>query len=298
MVGDSKPCSPHREMAEGQGFEPWRDLRPCRFSRPVLSTTQPALPQPRTLTQGRLRGQPGQLPAFSPAALKGYPHTMSQTEPYRVLLADDHQLVRVGIGRLLEETGRVVVVGEVESGEEALSEVRSLRPDVVFMDVNMPGMGGLEATRRLKASSGDVAVIALSIYTDGPLPGLMLEAGASGYLTKGTNTEEMLLALDTVSRGERYLCHEVASHIALSRLAWGSDNPFDALSAREVQIVLLMLRGLRGVDMAKVLNVSPKTISTHRHRIFDKLSIRSDGELIRLAMEYGLDPTHATDADG
>ncbi len=217
---------------------------------------------------------------------------MSQSTPqYRVLLADDHQLVRVGIGRLLEETGRVTIVGEVESGEEALNRARELQPDAIFMDVNMPGMGGLEATRRIRGAVEGTAIIALSIYTDGPLPGLMLEAGASAYLTKGTTADEMLLALESAARGERYLCHEVASHIALSRMAWGSSNPFDALTAREIEVVLLMLRGLRGVDMAKILNVSAKTISTHRQRIFEKLSIRSEGELVRLAMEHGLEPT-------
>lgn len=210
-----------------------------------------------------------------------------------VLLVDDHELVRLGIRGLLADrvsTTDIYVVGEAETGEEALDQVRRLRPDVVLMDLNMPGIGGLEATRQIVRSQPGIKVLVLTATDEGPFPRWLLEAGAAGYLTKGCRIEEMIAAIRGVVRGECHISPEVAQRLAVeaSSGAYRDINPFDRLSRRERQILLMILRGQNPQSISEALNISPKTVSTYKCRIFDKLGLSSELELLTLAIKHGL----------
>ena len=205
-----------------------------------------------------------------------------------VLLVDDHDLVRTGVKRLLSDVPGINVLGEAESGEEAIELVRKNRPDVILMDVSMPGIGGMEATRKLVQSDPDLKVIILTIHTDGPFPARLLEAGAAGYLTKSCKPDEMVKAIEEVHRGERYISSQIAQSLALSMFPGGKGSPFDKLSHREMQVLFMLMQGNKVATIAEKLHLSPKTISTYRYRLFDKLKVKNDAELTRLAMQHGL----------
>lgn len=206
----------------------------------------------------------------------------------KVLLVDDHELVRTGIRRLLDDVGGINVYAEATDGESAVDAVRKKRPDVILMDVSMPGIGGLEATRKIKQIHTDLPVIILTIHTDDPFPTSLLKAGASGYLHKGCSVDEIVLAINEVNAGRRYICTEIAQNLALSLLPGSEGSPFDSLSQREMQVMLMLVQGHKVQDISEKLCLSPKTISTYRTRLFDKLSVRSDAELTRLAMRHGM----------
>ncbi|HHB11735.1 MAG TPA: response regulator [Chromatiales bacterium] len=210
----------------------------------------------------------------------------------RLLLVDDHDLVRSGIRRLIEDHSAeegIVVVGEADSGESAVRMVGELRPDVVLMDVNMPGIGGMEATRRMLRVAPDLKVIIVTVHDQGPFPRRLLEAGALGYLSKGCGVDEIITAIRTVMRGQRYLSAEVAQRLALDMLpGGGAATGLDALSPREMQILYMLVQGHKVQAISETLHLSPKTVSTYKSRMQEKLNVRSDAELIRLAMEHGL----------
>ena len=212
----------------------------------------------------------------------------------RVLLVDDHDLVRTGIRRLLEDNEGIEVVGEARNGEEALSAAQSTEPEIVLMDVNMPGMGGLEATRKLLRINPDLKVIVVSVHTDGLVPKRLLEAGAVGYLTKGCSADEVVLAVRTVKRGQPYISREVAQNLALNTMT-GTGNGLEALSQRELQVLLMITQGRNIQEISDLLFLSPKTVSTYRSRIFKKLGVDSDVELTHLALRHGIIEPGATD---
>ena len=205
-----------------------------------------------------------------------------------VLLVDDHELVRTGIQHLLEENESVDVVGVASSGEEAIRLVEALQPDIVLMDIYMPGMGGIEASRKISQRRPDVKIIILTVLADGPLPQQMLIAGVQGYVTKTCSIAELIAAIMAVSTGERYLCHEMASKLALSSLATGKGSPFEELSHRELQVVLMTLQGRDLGEIAQALAISPKTVSTYRSRVYEKLAVKNNIELMRLAFKYNI----------
>lgn len=206
-----------------------------------------------------------------------------------VLLVDDHQLIRSGIRRLLEASGDIQVVGEADSGEQALVRVRELNPDVVLMDIHMPGIGGLEATRKLLHHHPQVKVISLSVQRQDPYPEQLLAAGASGYLTKDCGAEEFILAIRKVYGGERYLDAELARGMALSRMPGGkTPGGITDLSQREMQVMMMVVQGHSIQDISDKLFISPKTVNTYRYRLFEKLAVNNDVELTRLAMRHGL----------
>jgi two-component system invasion response regulator UvrY len=159
---------------------------------------------------------------------------------------------------------------------------------VVLMDVSMPGIGGLEATRKLKQIDSTLPVIILTVHTDDPFPTSLLKAGASGYLHKGCSVDEIVSAIKEVHAGRRYICSEIAQHLALSLLPGSDGSPFEHLSQREMQVMFMLVQGNKVQDISEKLCLSPKTISTYRYRLFDKLSVRNDAELTRLAMRYGM----------
>jgi len=205
-----------------------------------------------------------------------------------VLLVDDHELIRTGIRRLLDDVKGISVTAEAESGEEALKIVRNRLPDVVLMDVTMPGIGGLETTRKLKQFSPDLPVIILTVHTDDPFPSSLLKAGATGYLHKGCKVDEIVEAIHEVHSGRRYICSAIAQDLALSLLPGNERSPFENLSQREMQVMLMLVQGQKVQDISEKLHLSPKTISTYRYRLFDKLGVRNDADLTRLAIRYGV----------
>jgi len=206
----------------------------------------------------------------------------------KVLLVDDHELVRTGIRRLLDDFSDIEVIAEAESGEVAISLVREHRPEVVLMDVNMPGIGGLEATRKLTQIDSEVKVIVVTIHLDEPFPTRLLKAGASGYLTKGCAVSEIVEAIRQVSKGKRFIGSDVAQQLAMTMLPGSDKSPFDSLSQRELQVMLMVTQGQKIQEIADKLCLSPKTVSTYRYRLFEKLDVKSDVELTHLAMRHGM----------
>jgi len=206
----------------------------------------------------------------------------------KVMVVDDHELVRTGITRILNDAPGIRVIAEAASGEEAIRVASEKHPDVVLMDVSMPGIGGLEATRKLAQLQPELKVIVVSVHADEPFPSRMLKAGASGYLTKGCAVEEIITAIKTVADGDRYIGADIAQTLALKRTPGGSSTPFDNLSPREMQVMLMLTQGQKPQAISDKLCLSPKTISTYRHRLYEKLGVDSDVELTRLAMNYGI----------
>ncbi len=206
----------------------------------------------------------------------------------RVLLVDDHQLVRSGIRRILDDAGDISVVGEAGSGEEAIQMARECAPDVVLMDVNMPGIGGLEATRKLLRVNEVLKIIALTIHIEEPYPSRLMEAGAMGYLTKGCGVEEIIKAIHSVNKGERYIGADIARQMALSGFDGSRKNQFQKLSQREVQVMMMITQGHKLQEISDKLCLSPKTVSTYRYRLYDKLGVETDVELTHLAIRHGM----------
>ena len=206
----------------------------------------------------------------------------------RVMIVDDHKLVRIGTRRLLEDVSGIEVVGDVGSGEEAVDLVRRLQPDVVLMDVQMPGIGGLEATRRCLRAYPETKVLIVTIYEEEPYPSKLLSVGASGYLTKRADADEMVLAIKKVISGQRYVCAEIAQQLALRPFTEAQTSPFDQLSAREMQITLMVIMGQKVQEISERLSLSPKTVNSYRYRVFEKLDLRNDVGLTRLAIKHRL----------
>ncbi len=205
----------------------------------------------------------------------------------KILLVDDHDLVRTGIKRLLDDVHDVTVVGEANCGEEALRIAKQVQPDVVLMDSNMPGMGGLEASKRLLRQLPNVKIIALTVHIDEPMPSTFLQLGAHGYLTKGADVDEMVYAIRHAYAGRRYIGADVAQKMALRQTNVSSEeNPFELLSERETQVMQMITQGQRVQLIAEKLCLSPKTVNSYRYRLFDKLNVNSDVELTHLALRY------------
>jgi len=210
----------------------------------------------------------------------------------KVLLADDHDLVRLGIKRLLADATGIAVIGEAETGEEAIKLARELLPSIILLDANMPGIGGLEACRRIIRHNPDIKVIALTVHADEPYPSRFLQAGASGYLTKGTGVDEMVRAIRQVNSGQRYISAEVAQQLALKPFDADKDSPFDILSEREMQVMLMITAGEKVQHISETLCLSPKTVNSYRYRLFDKLDVDSDVALTHLVIRHGIIDPH------
>lgn len=203
-----------------------------------------------------------------------------------MLIVDDHALVRMGIRRLLDDLPDMDVVAEAESGEMALSMVKLHQPDVVLLDMKMPGIDGWEVTRRLQKTSPQVKVIAVTALSNEPLPTRILQLGAMGYLTKESGLEEMAAAIRKVVNGEKYLSAEIAQKMAIGSLQAPIESPFDLLSEREMQVMFMITSGMTVQEIAERLFLSTKTVNGYRYRMFDKLAIKNDVELTYLAMKH------------
>ena len=205
-----------------------------------------------------------------------------------VMLVDDHDLVRSGIKRILTDVGDIDVVAEAGSGEQAVRQAREIRPDVILMDLSMPGIGGMEATRKIPRSMPDAKIIAVTIHEDEPFPARLLEAGAVGYLTKGCDVREIISAIKSVYLGEQYLTPGVAQKLALSFVNHRDKAPLEELTQRETQVMLMIVKGEPNKRISEKLCLSPKTTSTYRYRLFEKLGVINDVELTRFAIRHGL----------
>ena len=196
----------------------------------------------------------------------------------------------MGISRMLADVDGCTVVGEAQSGEEAVRLARRLKPDVVLMDVKMPGIGGLEATRKLIAIDPQIKIIVVTSCDDDLYPERLMKAGAMGYITKGADLEEMVKAIRTVGKGTPYMSNKIAQQLVLKKFSGkaGSESPFESLSERELQTTVLIANGKKVQEIADTFCVSPKTINSYRYRIFDKLNINSDVELTLLAVRHNI----------
>jgi two-component system invasion response regulator UvrY len=206
----------------------------------------------------------------------------------KVLIVDDHALVRLGIKRLLEDTSDIEVVAEAQDGEEALAMVKLHRPDIILLDMKMPGIDGWEVIRRLKHSSAKSKIIAVSALSAEPLPSRVLQLGAMGYLSKESSIEEMTGAIRRVFRGERYLSAQLAQNMAIKSLDPVSQTPFEELSEREMQVMLMITSGLPVTEISKRLFLSTKTVNCYRYRMFAKLNVKNDVELTHLAIKHSI----------
>ena len=206
-----------------------------------------------------------------------------------VLVVDDHHLIRMGLCGTLNEVPGVSVVGEAASGEEAVKVAKELRPEIVLMDIRMPGMGGIEATRRILAGNADVRVMIITAVNDDVHPRKLLKAGVCGYITKNTGAEEIAAAIRAIKRGEIYISPSIAREMILKELSPGqAESPLAQLSERELQVAQMITSGHRAGEVAAILNISAKTINTHKYRIYEKLGVSNDVELTLAAVKYGL----------
>jgi two-component system invasion response regulator UvrY len=205
-----------------------------------------------------------------------------------VMLVDDHGLVRNGIKRLLNDVDGINVVAEAETGEQAIRQARNLSMDVILMDISMPGIGGLEATRKIARVMPDVKIIAVTVHDDDPFPARLLEAGAAGYLTKGCDVREIISAIRSVHAGKQYITPDIAHKLALTLVNKGEKSPLERLTQRETQVMLMIVKGSTNKDISTRLCLSPKTTSTYRYRLFEKLGVQNDVELTRFAIRHGL----------
>jgi len=206
----------------------------------------------------------------------------------RVLLADDHSLVRKGIKHVLEEAPDLQVVADASDGIQAVHAFRRTHPDVVILDISMPGMDGLETVKHLCNLDEDVRILILTIYPEEQFAMRVFKAGALGYITKGTSPEELHNAVRTVSRGKRYLSLGAENSLNLQLASSRPGSPTSSLSNRELQVLCLIARGRRLSKIAADFGLSVKTIETYRARILQKLCLENDADLCRFAFDNKL----------
>ena len=204
----------------------------------------------------------------------------------RVLVVDDHKLVRIGTSRLLADIDRISVVGQASTGEEAIDMVKDLKPDVVLMDIQMPGIGGIEATKRCLRIDPELKVFVVTVHEEDPYPSQLMSVGAAGYLTKKSDVNEMVRSIKRVMAGQRYISSEIAQQLALKPFSQTNISPFEKLSEREMQITLMVIEGYKVLDISENLALSPKTVNSYRYRIFEKLAIANDVCLTKLAIKH------------
>ncbi|MBN8481820.1 MAG: response regulator [Xanthomonadales bacterium] len=206
----------------------------------------------------------------------------------RVVLIDDHELVRTGFRMILGQQPDIEIVGEASDGERGLALLRTLAPDVALVDVHMPGISGIEVTERARKLKLPTRIVIVSMVSEAPFPKRLLEAGASGYLTKGCAAAELLRAVRQIADGRRYIAPEIAEVMALATLGGHPASPFELLSSRELEVALLLARGLAMPVIAARLNLSAKTVATYKYRLFEKLAIDNSVTLAHLAQVHGL----------
>jgi two-component system, NarL family, invasion response regulator UvrY len=206
----------------------------------------------------------------------------------KVILVDDHDLVRTGIKLILQDAQGITVVGEADTGEEAVKIAKEIAHDVILLDIMMPGIGGLGATGRLKRACPDSKILIVTICNNENFPSKLLQAGASGYITKGASQQEIVQAIRAVHTGQLYLSQDIANLLAVKHLSNKGESPFDQLSERELQVSLMIATGVKVQDISTMLHLSPKTVNSYRYRVFEKTGVENDVSLALLAIRHGL----------
>ncbi len=204
-----------------------------------------------------------------------------------IVLVDDHAVVRAGVRRLLEQEPLFEVIGEADSGEKAYQIFGELKPDVMVMDLSMPGMGGLEGLRRILMRYEKAKILVLSMHEDLSFANQALKLGAKGYLTKNTLADDLVKSIETVTQGDVFLSDEIAKKMAMQSIS-GNQDPVHELSAREFEIFRLLAEGFDIDAIASTLNISSKTVSNYQTMIKQKLNINTPIELIRYAIKVGV----------
>ncbi len=237
-----------------------------------------------TFPAGLLTGRPDCATIFP-----GSGDPRGKIQMIRIVIADDHELVRTGFRMILARESDLDIVGEAASGEEAVALVRRLQPDVVLMDVQLPGISGLEATERIGRGGSGARVIVVTVLDEQPFPRRLIEAGASGYLSKACPAQELIDAVRTVARGGRYIGIAIAQAMALASMpGCAVASPFENLSARELEVALKLAAGESMQHIAGRLHLSPKTVATYKYRVFEKLGVENEVALAHLAGQHGL----------
>ena len=211
---------------------------------------------------------------------------MERTKTITVLIVDDHDLMRECIKTALQKTTDIKVIGEAGSGEEAIEFTRNVFPAVILMDMKMPGIGGLEATRRILERQPHIKIIALTSCEDEPFPSWFKEAGVYGFLTKSSRMEEIIQAIHKVSLSEDNLKQALENRVVTNTLS--KQTPLTELTQRELQVMFMLCSGVKVKDIAKKLFIGSKTVNGYRSRLYKKLNVQNDVELTHLAMRYGV----------
>ncbi|MBY6205764.1 response regulator [Halomonas denitrificans] len=206
----------------------------------------------------------------------------------KLLIVEDHHLVRLGLRGILDDAPGIEIIGEAESGEEALRLCRDLVPDVILMDISLPGLSGFETSCRILRQLPEVRILALTAHAQAPYPARLMDMGVAGFLTKACSANELVRAIRTVHCGERHIGNEVAAELAMALLPGAPRSPFQTLTPREMEVALMLAEGRRVNDIARLINVSPKTVATHKYRIYDKLGVDSEVALLREAIRHDL----------
>lgn len=213
-----------------------------------------------------------------------------------VLLVDDHAVVLEGYRRLLERTPDIRVVAEARNGEEAYKHFVDLAPDVVVMDITLPGIGGIEVARRMLAREPSARIVMFSMHEDAVFSSRALQAGARGYVTKSSAPDVLVEAVRLVAAGKLYISHDMAQELAVQMLP-GKENPLQALSPREFEVFRLLVAGHAVGEIAKILSLSYKTVANHQWNIRQKLDVSNTAQVVRMAMAHGvLDADPGADA--
>lgn len=216
----------------------------------------------------------------------GHCKYMSKSKSITVLLVDDHQIVRVGFRRLIETTSDIRVLAEAQSGEESYQLVNDLRPDIIIMDINMPGIGGLEAIGRLRKRNVKEKIIALTVHETEPFPSRVLAAGAQGYLSKRCAPQELIQAIRKVYRGETFVTNQVMREI--NKTPGNDEAAINKLTPREFQVFSLLAEGRTAVEIGHDMNLSHKTIHSHRSNIMKKLKLETSFSIVQFAILQGI----------
>jgi DNA-binding NarL/FixJ family response regulator len=210
--------------------------------------------------------------------------------PITIFLADDHPIVLDGLRLILNQQTDMTIVGEAENGRDAVRRVSHLQPDIVIIDITMPELNGVEATRQIRRQCPATRVIVLSIHATSQHVTQALAAGASGYLLKGGLSSEVITAIRAVHAGQTYLSQKVANLVTANETPGESGGRLDQLSPREREVLQMVVEGRTSAEIAETLFLSPKTIETYRYRIMQKLKVHSVPDLVKLALQIGLTP--------
>ena len=205
----------------------------------------------------------------------------------KVLLVDDHSVVRMGFKMLIDAESDMEVISEAESGEDGIKVFKELKPDLVVMDITMPGIGGLESIERILAYDKNAKILVLSAHEDSVHPKRVLNAGALGYLTKRSAAEELIKAIRSVHSGKKFLEADIAQQMAITQLS-GENNPVEVLSDREFEVFMALAKGKSTNEIAETMHLSPRTVGTHLYNIKQKLNANNSAEIALIAIRCGL----------